>query len=70
MEAIGEDFNVTPSDGARRPFKAIVDVGLTRTTTGARLFGVMKGALDGGIDIPHSEKRFPGFSKEKAFCFL
>jgi large subunit ribosomal protein L5e len=64
-EVSGADFNVTPADGARRPFKAIVDAGLTRTMTGARLFGVLKGALDGGIDIPHSEKRFPGFSKEK-----
>ena len=24
----------------------------------------MKGAADGGIDIPHSEKRFPGYDKE------
>lgn len=23
-----------------------------------------QGALDGGLDIPHSEKRFPGFNKE------
>lgn len=23
-----------------------------------------QGALDGGLDVPHSEKRFPGFSKE------
>jgi hypothetical protein len=22
------------------------------------------GVLDGGLDVPHSEKRFPGFSKE------
>jgi len=64
-EANGQDFNVTAADGARRPFKAILDVGLARTTTGARVFGVLKGALDGGIDVPHSEKRFPGFSKEK-----
>eukprot|EP00758_Cryptobia_borreli_P016004 Tbor_TRINITY_DN6071_c1_g1::TRINITY_DN6071_c1_g1_i2::g.11488::m.11488/K02932/RP-L5e, RPL5; large subunit ribosomal protein L5e len=28
----------------RFPFKAILDVGLSRTTTGARLFGAMKGA--------------------------
>eukprot|EP00759_Apiculatamorpha_spiralis_P020292 PhF_6_TR25715/c1_g1_i3/m.36244/K02932/RP-L5e, RPL5; large subunit ribosomal protein L5e len=48
----------------RRPFKAILDAGLTRTTTGARVFGVLKGAVDGGINVPHSEKRFPGFSKE------
>lgn len=24
----------------------------------------LQGALDGGLDIPHSEKRFAGFSKD------
>merc|ERR1712080_543359 len=32
--------------------------------TGARVFGAMKGAVDGGLDIPHSTKRFPGYDKE------
>jgi large subunit ribosomal protein L5e len=45
----------------RRPFKANLDVGLVRTTTGNRVFGAMKGACDGGLHVPHSEKRFPGF---------
>ena len=35
-----------------------------RTSTGARVFGAMKGAVDGGIDIPHSMKRFPGYDSE------
>ncbi|MCJ1442452.1 MAG: 60S ribosomal protein L5 [Stictis urceolatum] len=48
----------------RRPFKCFLDVGLTRTSTGARVFGAMKGASDGGIFIPHSESRFPGFDIE------
>ncbi|KAI1487518.1 60S ribosomal protein l5 [Biscogniauxia mediterranea] len=48
----------------RRPFKAFLDVGLARTSTGARVFGAMKGASDGGILIPHSENRFPGFDME------
>ncbi|KAF3058307.1 60S ribosomal protein L5 [Daldinia childiae] len=48
----------------RRPFKAFLDVGLARTSTGARVFGVMKGASDGGILVPHSENRFPGFDIE------
>ncbi|EPY19912.1 large subunit ribosomal protein L5e [Strigomonas culicis] len=52
-------------DEARFPFKAILDVGLARTTTGARVFGVLKGAVDGGIAVPHSPNRFPGFNKEK-----
>jgi large subunit ribosomal protein L5e len=49
----------------RFPFKAILDVGLARTTTGARLFGAMKGAVDGGIAVPHKASRFPGYNKEK-----
>ncbi|KAL2019733.1 hypothetical protein VTK56DRAFT_9270 [Thermocarpiscus australiensis] len=51
-------------DGERRPFKAFLDVGLSRTSTGARVFGVMKGASDGGILVPHSENRFPGYDME------
>lgn len=27
-------------------------------------FWMFQGALDGGIDIPHSEKRFAGFNKD------
>lgn len=45
-------------------FHACLDVGLARTSTGAKVFGAMKGAADGGIDIPHSHKRFPGYDKE------
>ncbi|KAH9310837.1 hypothetical protein KI387_025872, partial [Taxus chinensis] len=62
-EATGEDFSVEPGD-TRRPFRALLDVGLVRTTTGNRVFGALKGALDGGLDIPHSEKRFAGYSKD------
>jgi large subunit ribosomal protein L5e len=51
-------------DDAPRPFKAYLDVGLKRTSTGSRVFGAMKGASDGGIFIPHSEKRFPGYDVE------
>jgi len=49
----------------RRPFKAFLDVGLARTTTGARIFGALKGASDAGLYIPHNEKRFPGYNREK-----
>jgi len=49
----------------RRPFKALLDVGLVRTTTGNRVFGALKGAVDGGIHVPHNTKRFPGYHIEK-----
>jgi large subunit ribosomal protein L5e len=65
---------VTEADGALtmteaneegpRPFKAFLDVGLARTSTGARVFGAMKGASDGGIFVPHSGNRFPGYDIE------
>ncbi|CAL4946152.1 unnamed protein product [Urochloa decumbens] len=64
VEATGEDFSVEPAD-ERRPFRALLDVGLIRTTTGNRVFGALKGALDGGLDIPHSDKRFAGFKKDE-----
>ncbi|XP_074566495.1 large ribosomal subunit protein uL18 [Curcuma longa] len=64
VEATGEDFSVEPTDN-RRPFRALLDVGLVRTTTGNRVFGALKGALDGGLDIPHSDKRFAGFKKDE-----
>ena len=50
-------------DDNRRPFKALLDVGIARTTTGARIFGVLKGACDGGINVPHNTKRFPGYTR-------
>lgn len=66
-EADGE-FALTEAveiDGEeRRPFKVFLDVGLARTSTGARVFGAMKGASDGGLYVPHSENRFPGFDIE------
>jgi len=62
-EVDGEDFNVEADVEGKRPFKAFLDVGLARTTTGAKVFGAMKGACDGGLDIPHNDRRFPGTKK-------
>jgi len=56
----GEDYNVEANE-ERKPFKAVLDVGLARTTTGNKVFAALKGASDGGLDIPHSNKRFPGY---------
>jgi len=57
-------------DDAPRPFKCYLDVGLKRTSTGARVFGALKGASDGGIFIPHSEKRFPGYDTESMVAVI
>jgi len=60
----GEVFNVEANAEGPNPFRAMLDVGLARTTTGARIFGALKGATDGGLDVPHNERRFPGSKRD------
>lgn len=62
-ECDGEEFHIEEEveEDDRRPFKVILDVGLARTTVGAKVFSAMKGAADGGLHVPHSNKRFPGY---------
>lgn len=52
-EVTGEEFNVEAVEDGPGAFRCYLDVGLMRTSTGARVFGAMKGAVDGGLNIPH-----------------
>jgi large subunit ribosomal protein L5e len=52
-EVSGEEYCIESEDGQPGAFRCYLDVGLSRTTTGARVFGALKGAVDGGLDIPH-----------------
>jgi len=61
----GAEFNVENVDGQPGAFQCFLDVGLARTSTGAKVFAALKGAADGGLHIPHSVKRFPGYDSEK-----
>jgi len=63
-EINGEDFLTEDVEGEKRAFKVSLDVGLQTTSTGARVFGALKGALDGGLHIPHSVRRWPAAEKE------
>lgn len=63
-EVDGDHYTVESVDDGPGAFRCYLDVGLNRTSTGARVFGAMKGAVDGGLDIPHSTRRFPGFDDE------
>lgn len=64
-EVDGEVFEVEADDEGKAPFKALLDVGLARTTTGARIFGCLKGAVDGGLNVPHENavRRYPGATR-------
>jgi large subunit ribosomal protein L5e len=64
-EVTGAEYNVENVDGQPGAFQCFLDVGLARTSTGARVFAAMKGAADGGLHIPHGVKRFPGYDSEK-----
>jgi large subunit ribosomal protein L5e len=61
----GNDYNVESIADGPRAFRAFLDVGLHRTTTGSKVFAALKGATDGGIEIPHSPSRFVGYNKEE-----
>jgi len=64
LEVDGDEYNVESLDDKPAAFRCYLDVGLNRTTTGARVFGALKGAVDGGLEINHSLTRFPGYDEE------
>ncbi|QLG74017.1 hypothetical protein HG535_0F05290 [Zygotorulaspora mrakii] len=65
VEEVEGEYELTEAvEDGPRPFKVFLDIGLQRTTTGARVFGALKGASDGGLYVPHSENRFPGWDFE------
>ncbi|KAK7802033.1 hypothetical protein U0070_014018 [Myodes glareolus] len=64
VEVTGDEYNVESIDGQPGAFTCYLDAGLARTTTGNKVVGALKGAVDGGLSIPHSTKRFPGYDSE------
>jgi large subunit ribosomal protein L5e len=63
-EVTGGDFSVVDQENGPRAFRCFLDIGLQRTTTGAKILGALKGAVDGGLSIPHGNTRFPGYESE------
>uniref|UniRef100_A0A8C6QFB8 Large ribosomal subunit protein uL18 n=1 Tax=Nannospalax galili TaxID=1026970 RepID=A0A8C6QFB8_NANGA len=64
VEVTRDEYNVESIDGQPGDFICYLDAGLACTTTGNKVFGALKGAVDGGLSIPHSTKRFPGYESE------
>lgn len=44
---------------------AVLDIGLNRATPGARVFAALKGAVEGGLDVPHGEEILPADERIK-----
>lgn len=62
---VGEYGVTADKDDERRAYKVFLDIGLAKSSTGANVFAACKGASDSGLQIPHSEKRFYGYTEEK-----
>jgi len=67
-ETTGEYVNISElaqkKNVEQKPFTCFLDLGLARATVGNRVFAALKGAVDGGIHIPHSDKIFPKAGKK------
>lgn len=68
-ETTGKDYDVSAEadsfKNAKRPFKAILDMGMINNSIGHRVFAALKGACDGGLHIPHSTRKFFGSEKNE-----
>jgi len=45
--------------------RCILDIGLLRPTSGAKVFAVLKGITDAGVNCPFSPRRFYGYDEKK-----
>ncbi len=68
------DLNNTPAayltglliakEGLKRGIEeAVLDIGLHSPVRGSRVFAVLKGAVDGGLNVPHSDEVLPDESR-------
>ncbi|ELW64674.1 60S ribosomal protein L5 [Tupaia chinensis] len=64
VEVTRDEYNVESIDRQPGAFTCYLDAGLARTTTGNKVLGTLKGAVDGGLSIPHSTKQFPDYDSE------
>ncbi|AFM98456.1 60S ribosomal protein L5 [Encephalitozoon hellem ATCC 50504] len=65
---IDGSYSITEDvDGEKKAPKVFLDIGLARSTKGAKVFGAMKGASDAGLNIPHSEVKFYGYKEDGSF---
>lgn len=62
---VGKDSVIEDVDEEHKAYKVFLDIGLARASKGSNVFIAMKGASDAGLQIPHSESKFFGFSEDK-----
>jgi len=61
-EVTGDKFIVKRNNiDESGPFTVLLDTGIKRTSTGSKVFAVLKGVVDGGLNIFYNEKWFVGY---------
>ena len=64
-EVNGEDYNVEAADEGAKPFRCSAGRRpRPHHLRSSRVFGALKGATDGGLDVPHNDHRFPGSKRD------
>jgi len=64
-ENVGEHKVTENNEEVERcAYKVFLDIGLARSSKGAKVFSAMKGASDAGLQIPHGPSKFYGFDGE------
>lgn len=46
--------------------EVILDIGMQRNISGSRIFAVLKGAVEAGLNIPHNPESFPSDERMKS----
>lgn len=63
VEVTGDEYHAESIDCQPGAF-TYLDAGLTRAPSGNKVCGALKGAVAGGLSLPHSTKKFPGYDSE------
>lgn len=61
---VGKYVVTEDKDEEHKAYKVFLDIGLARASKGSNVFIAMKGASDAGLQIPHSESKFVGYTEK------
>uniref|UniRef100_M3YFY8 Large ribosomal subunit protein uL18 n=1 Tax=Mustela putorius furo TaxID=9669 RepID=M3YFY8_MUSPF len=64
VQVTGDEYRAENTDCRPGAFTCYLDAGFDRTTNGNKFWGSLKGAMDGGLSLPHNTKQFPGYDSE------
>lgn len=67
LEGTGDEYNMKSIDGQPVAFTCYLGTSLAPSTTGNKVFGSLKGAVNRGLSSPHCTQQFPKNDSESKF---